>query len=83
MRRPAPPADCTIHTQFKVFAPRTDASDARAYTQRFNAALMLNERAMIAMFYPMGRGGGCSRAPSDFDAASKHVFEVFQSYAPR
>jgi len=80
--RPAPPPDCGVHTQFMVFAPGTSREEALAYTSRFNAWAMLNERATIAMFYPSGRGEGCVRDRAAFQALQERLADAFKSYVP-
>jgi hypothetical protein len=82
VERPAPPPDCVVRTQFMVFARGTPRDQALAYTGRINAGSLLNERAMIAMFYPSGRGEGCTRDRRTFEAVQARLVQAFQSYAP-
>jgi len=79
---PAPPPDCTVATDFLVFPRDVEYCDMIRYVMRFNLGSVRNEPAMMSMFYPYGRGEGCSRDPNTFDAVRQKLIEAFQRYSP-
>ncbi len=79
---PQPPAGCTVVTDFLVFPADVEYCDMIHYIMRFNLGSVRNEPAMASMFYPYGRGEGCSRDAKTFDAVRHQLIEAFQSYSP-